>query len=89
MCGSIQSYCPVLQALAMAKPEMLVSSSRDWVPLFIAYVAAKSSSADDGNREDQEGLKASEEATLDEKKTVSLVSAIGGRYILIRLCNFY
>ena len=68
------------QAVSLATPETLIKTSKDWVPLFIAYASAKSTAAEDM---ETDGPEADDTGAADEPSKagdgVSLVSAIGGR----------
>ena len=80
VCYYFPQNLSLLQAVSLATPETLVKTSKDWVPLFIAYASAKSTAAEDA--ETDEPVADDTEATERPSKTgdgVSLVSAIGGR----------
>lgn len=68
------------QAVSLANPETLVKTSKEWVPLFISYAAAKSTAAEDTEGDDT--IIIAIDSLLKKGEGVSVVSAIGGRYSL-------
>ena len=72
------------QAVSLANPETLVKASKEWVPLFISYAAAKSTAAEDAEGDDTTTDNTGATNSLLKKgEGVSVVSAIGGRYSLL------
>jgi hypothetical protein len=75
------------QAVAQAPASLLAAHAKDWVPLFLAYIAAKTGgganeAAGDGGDSGEPQLGGS-----GRDNGVSMVSAIGGRWETLHRCQ--
>ena len=80
-----------LQTIAAAPPAILERSTRDWVPAFLSYTAAKSTAAEgaelmsSGTTENIAEADAPQPSTSGRRNGVSAVSLVGGR--CVHTCN--